>query len=245
MTCQRAQDWLLQAEEPRPERCPSPELAEHIHTCPVCGALTAELLQLERAWREVPLPASAETAQKAFLERLESPPVHRLSLPRTRPLLRSRWALAASILFIVGLGGWFLLTTSQAQASAEVVDSLIDWNLDLAEAGSPADRERIYADRAAALRTRLQKANLPQEEKELAEKLLENGSWLAENDDPMGAADRFNDVADQLLERMNAANRHGNHKELRRQAHRYQRVTDMGIKEIKKAMKGPRKGRHK
>ena len=33
MDCQRVQDWLLQAEDPRPERCPG-EVADHLRRCP-------------------------------------------------------------------------------------------------------------------------------------------------------------------------------------------------------------------
>ncbi len=230
MDCHEAQEWLLQSEDPRPERCGSPQLADHLQTCHACSALTRELLQLEQGWREIPLPAAVEPARLAFLDQLAhtqtAPSVRRPARP-ARAWTR-RWALAASLLVAAGLGIWLLLSTPRASASSEVVDSLIEWNLDLAQA-SATERERIYANQAPALRRQVQKTALPREERELAEKLLENGSWLAENDDPMGEADRFNDVADQLLERMNKATLKGNSRELRRLARRYQRVAEVGL----------------
>jgi hypothetical protein len=138
-------------------------------------------------------------------------------------------AVAACLLLGTGIGGWIALDATRSTASAEVVDHLIDWNLELAQAPSAAERSRIYADRAEPLRQAVQKAKLPGEERELAERLLANGSWLADHDDLMTEADRFTDVADQLLLRIDAASRRGNDKELRRLTHLYTRVTQQGI----------------
>ena len=60
MDCTQTRDWLLQAEDPRPERCSSPEAAEHLQGCAACRSFATELGQLERNWREIPLPAAAE-----------------------------------------------------------------------------------------------------------------------------------------------------------------------------------------
>jgi hypothetical protein len=230
MDCPQVRNWLLQAEDPRPERCPSAELTHHLRTCAACDELAWQLLQLEQSWREIPIPDSVERARAEFLEQF---PAHSATpIPTTVPLRRRwappSWAVAAVLLLAVGLGT-ALLSTPRATASAEVVDRLIDWNLDLAQAPSPTERSRIYTEQVDAMRGALRRAKLPGSEQELAEKLLENGSWLAENNDPTAEADRFNDVADKLLERLDAARARGTTKELRRLARSYGRVAKYGI----------------
>ena len=80
----------------------------------------------------------------------------------------------------------------------DVIDELIDWNLELS--GISLDqRLRVYSERHDEFQKALAKAKLDDPERELAEYLLANGSWLAINVDPIGALDLFNGVADKLL----------------------------------------------
>src|SRR5262245_44288430 len=167
MDCQRAQDWLLQAEDPRPGCFPA-EVAEHVGRCPTCGQLGLQLARLEQAWRQQPLPPSAETARAAFLKRLPSRPnslgPRRLRFPRLTP---PRWAIAALVLLTVGMSAWLLWPAPGVQASGDVVGQLIDWDLQLSEAPTAAERSRIFARQAEALKEGLHQAEMPAEDRDL------------------------------------------------------------------------------
>ena len=73
MDCRQVQDWLFDADDPRPERCDVPEVAKHLATCAACQARAVELVRLQESWRSIPLPASADEARLAFLEQLPPP----------------------------------------------------------------------------------------------------------------------------------------------------------------------------
>ena len=229
MDCQHVQEWLLHSDITDPELSGPSELAGHLRSCSACRELAAELAQLEQNWREIPVPSSAATAKAAFLDQLE-PQARTLPAAAKRSrrfVLRS--AIAASLFLAAGVGGLLLLDQSRANAAPGVVDRLIDWNLELAEAPSSAGRTSIYAERVYHLRTELAGADLPESERAFAEELLANGQWLAENDDPTAEADRFTEVADALLTKMDAASAAGNAKELRRLTRLYARVAAQGI----------------
>ena len=87
------------------------------------------------------------------------------------------------------------------------VDRLVELNVDLAQSATPEERQQIYEEKAASLKVTLASAKLAPDDRELAETLLENSKWLTRNDDPMAAADRFNDIADQFVSRMDAVRR--------------------------------------
>jgi hypothetical protein len=226
MNCQRAQDWLLQADCPRRlEEAPA-EVSGHVRTCADCQRLIARLERLERRWREEPLPASAAGARDAFLRRLPATPPAAVRLPRrTLP----RWLMAAGVFLALGLGAWLLLPAPTVQASDDLVERLLDWNLDLSQAPSAADRARLYAERAPALEADLHKHGVPHGDREVAEKLLETAGWLAQHNDPVEEAERFNALADQFLERLHAATPHGDERLLARLARRYQRLAEQGL----------------
>jgi hypothetical protein len=231
MNCPQAQAWLMEAEDPRPERCGSPEVAAHLHGCAACRELAARLLRLERAWRALPVPPDAEKARATFVERLprlmgaEAAPRVR----RPRRWLPPRWVAAALILLTVGLSSWLLFPTPASFASTDLVERLVDWNLDLSEARSLKERQRIFDGQVENLRAALRNGDLPPEDQQLAEVFLENGEWLAAHDDPVAEADRFNDVADQLLKRTHAAEERGNAHDLRRFARHLRKVEEKGI----------------
>ena len=128
----------------------------------------------------------------------------------------------------VGVGVGLLMPLRKA-ASADVIERLVDWNLNMACTPSAADRDRLYADQAADLKAEVLKARLPSGDRGFAESLLETAPWLARNQDPLAEADRFNDVADQLVTRMNLATRGGDHDRVERYARLYRRVRELGI----------------
>ena len=109
----------------------------------------------------------------------------------------------------------------------DLIDRLIDWNLDLA-AARVNDRAHL-AEKAARLQGDVSRIALPPADRELAESLLQTGTWLAANDDPLGVAERFDAVADQLLGRIQAAADAGERKRTDRLSRRYRRVLKRGI----------------
>jgi hypothetical protein len=99
---------------------------------------------------------------------------------------------------------------AMASPASPLVSKLVDWNVDLAEADSAEERAEIN-DEAATLREEVQKelegSNLSPEDRELADKLMKNGTWLVAHteSDPLAEAERFEDIADKLLDRTQAA----------------------------------------
>ena len=79
------------------------------------------------------------------------------------------------------------------------MERLIDLNVDLLQAESRDERARIYAGKERDLKVMLVKASLPADEREFAKTLLETGSWLTKNNDPMAEAERFDDIADKVV----------------------------------------------
>jgi hypothetical protein len=143
---------------------------------------------------------------------------------------RSRRTYAAVLAVIAAsLAGVFFLHTSQSQANPELVASLIDWNLDVAQAATPKERTRLYDEKAADLKATVAKTNLPREDRELAQTLLETSSWLTRNDDPLAVADRFNDIADKLVVRIDAATTAKNELQVVLLADTYSRVAEVGV----------------
>jgi hypothetical protein len=230
MDCTQAREWLLYAEELRPEAAGFPAVAQHLDACPACARLATRLRQLEAAWKQQPLPQAAGSAKAAFLRRLATLPARPAASPSRWRVSVPRWAVAASILFAIGITALLVLPSQEAQAAPGVVDRLLEWNLDLASAATPDQRSRIYTERAEVLQQELKNAGLPAEQSKLADRLLSNGSWLATNDDPLAEADRFTTLADDLLVGMNHAQNKGNDKELAKLARHYQRLTEQGIK---------------
>src|SRR5262245_1243041 len=231
MNCQQVQDWLLQADDPRPDRCGSPELAGHVEQCDSCRRLADQLVRLEQAWRNIPLPAGADRARIMFLDQMTCPSVIQSLARRSwfRDPIPRRWAVAAVILIAVGAGALLLFQTPPTHAAPDVVERLIDWNLDLTRARSPDERGRIHAGQATRLKEEIQRAKLPPDDRELAETLLANGSWMAENDDPPDVADRFDHLADQLVAQMDTATHRKDARRINRLAALYCRVAEQGV----------------
>jgi hypothetical protein len=202
MNCATARDWLLSADT----AAASPDLAAHLQGCPACAALARDIVALEARWRARPLPANAATSKAAFLAHLANPAT---PAPQAAPAPR-RWreflGWATALVLLIGAGAVVLVfgPGRDAEAHPDVIEQLVDWNIDLSEA-APADRERIYHERREALQKSLGKALLDADDRKLAERLLDNGGWLAGHEDPVEELDRFTGVADTLLERIEAA----------------------------------------
>jgi hypothetical protein len=205
-------------------------VARHLRKCLACRRLAGHLAQLEHTWRQQPLPLSAEPARLAFLERLAEPILPLPTRPARRRWVPGRWtAAAALVLLAVGLGALILAPFSQPQPAADVITQLVDWNLELSRAETDADRQRIHESHAVILAQAVQNAGLTDEDQRLAETLLTNGAWLAQHDDPLAEADRFTDLADQLVKQMQTATEHGKEQDLARLTQQYHQITQRGI----------------
>ena len=240
MICERVRDWLLRAERPG-RLADAPEgVSAHVRECPECQSLIGRLERLEQKWRDQPVPASAHQLRDSFIQRL-NPPVE----PR-RPV--RHWfapaasAIAASLLLTIGLTVWLLSDTSKAHADSEVLAQLIDWNMDLSEAASPEERQEIFARRADALKADLSRSRLSGDDRTFAEQLLDNGAWLAANEEPLEEADRFDAVADQLLARVESAAQRSDSAATEKLARQYNRVATQGIDAKLDRVKAPGDG---
>jgi len=200
MTCDDTREWLLSCDQPT---VGSAEALAHLETCPACRQVQAGIVRIEENWRARPLPARSQQAKHAFLERLATPA--RPEAKRTRRFAVPSWVMAAAVFLVVGSGILFFWPTQQVEAHPDVLDQLIEWNLQMSEASTAADRKRIYRDRHELLKRSLKQARLNQQEHDLGESLLDNGAWMADNEDPVEELQRFNQVADRLLEHVHFA----------------------------------------
>jgi hypothetical protein len=231
MDCREVQDWLLRADDLRSESCGSADADEHLEGCVDCRTLRGRLMALEQAWRELPLPGQSDLAKAAFLARLPKLTAAAFPLGRhssAHRLLRWVAAIAASLL-IVGVGVWVFHGGQEAQASDDLLDELLDWNLRLTQAQSPDERSEVYARKAELLRSAIDKARLPREQADVAKTLLENGQWLARHQDPAIAAERFDGLAGRLLELAREAGEKGNHKRMNSLLRQYSLVVRSGV----------------
>jgi len=148
---------------------------------------------------------------------------------RPRGWFQRRGLAAASVLLVVGLGSLLLFRSHEAQAAPDVVEHLIDWSLDLAQAPSRDERTRIYTGQVEDIKATLAKTQLQPEDRELAETVLATSSWLIEHDDPMTQADRFGDIADKVVARLDAATAAHDEQRIVTLANAYGRLTDLGV----------------
>ncbi len=227
MICERVQDWLLRSERPG-RLADAPEgVTLHVRACPACQDLIRCLERIEQKWRNEPVPVTAHAVRDSFMSRLNPP-------AQPRPTFR-RWfapaasAIAASLLLAIGLSVWLLSGTPKARGESDVLAQLVDWNMEMSEAGSAAERQQIFARKADSFKADLARAPLAGEDRRFAETLFENGAWLAANEEPLEEAERFDAVADQLLSRVETAANHQDGVAVKKFARQYDRVASQGI----------------
>jgi hypothetical protein len=190
MTCDEIRESLFSAEQP------DAAVVEHLQSCAACRELAAKMKAVETMVRSVPTPPEAARSQASFLQLL-SPTV---PAPHRRRVMASfGWATTAGVLLAVGVTAFLLAPSRETQAQTHVVDALVEWNLQLSETNEPDERERLHRDRLPQLQQAVRTAKLSPREQNLANQLLDHGEWLARNDDPLDAAERFQDLADAVL----------------------------------------------
>jgi hypothetical protein len=234
MNCRDVQEWLLEAEDPRPQWCSLPAAADHLEACDACQRFANRLAQLEQTWQSLPAPPQADRAKAAFLQRLAEPAVPAApTIQRATPVSRRhvlRWcAASAASLLATGAGGWLFLSQQEARGAEDLLDRLVDWNIRITDASSEAQRSQLYAEQAGQLRRALDGANLPPEQAKLAADFFENGAWLVSHRDPIVEAGRFDGLADRLLQLARAAGAGSNPKRMHRLLAQYNRVLESGI----------------
>ncbi len=143
---------------------------------------------------------------------------------------RSRRALAAVLLFTAAsLGFVMFIMLPEAQAGPDLVEHLVDWNLDLALVPRLEERDQLYVESVVGMKATLATAKLSKPDRSLADTLMENSSWLVRNDDPVAKAKRFNEIADMLVDRLNAVTSTTDEKRIEKLAHAYRRLAEHGV----------------
>ena len=211
MTCDEVRPILLAADSAHPAN-QSAEVRAHLDVCRECCKFTERLFRLERDWKNLPMPAGADAAKQAFLRRLAGD-VARPAKPSRWPWLPrlSRPAIAgivaASLLLTVSLAAWRLSPgvreASRETAKAKLLDDIVDWNLSLAEANE-TERAKLLKE-APKFQAKLQLMSFNPDDRQFAETLLDKAAVLAQNSDPLVAAEHFDAVADQVQQRLEKA----------------------------------------
>jgi hypothetical protein len=223
MNCPQAQEAILLGDNSS-DPVFQAELRRHIAQCAECQAISQRLNHLETIAAQLPTPGSAD-AKTATLQRLRT-----LEIPPTprRLVLRPMFLSAVAALLIVGVAlGLYFHSTNQPTPPT-VVDRLIDWNLELADAPT-TQQSAIFTARAAVLQSEAHDAALSQDDRELASTLLEHGTWLCVNNDPIDRAEKFSDLSDLILLRMHRAAANNDLQALERLSHRYNQIVRSGV----------------
>jgi hypothetical protein len=223
MTCQAIQDQILMSDDPK---ALSSDVAAHVATCPACAEFARRAVVIEAAGGRLATPIDSEAAKRQMLRRVRA---ERSAASRPvvlRIFARPVWGLVAAMLVIgIGLGFYASRTTE----GAVVVDQLVDWNLEMADAKAPADREQLYMSRASALDSAVRRASLESEDRQLAMSLLEHGAWLVKHNDPVDEAERFSELADQLVVRLDRAAAADDQKAMQRLGRDCERLIQRGV----------------
>lgn len=230
MTCESARDWLLQADTPTNLAAAPVEVKAHVGTCAGCQKRIRDIAAFEANWRSLPVSPRAEVAKTRFLKHLQQPTP---AVPPARPKRLTKalaWIGVAALFLIAGAGILFYWPNQQpVQAQSDVIEQLVDWNLELTEAPTPADRERIFTEKHEKLKVRIKQDKLNDADRELAENLLANGTWLVKNDDPVEELHRFNRMAERMMEKMQHASDRADAQLAERMARQYAKIAERGI----------------
>ncbi len=244
MDCTQAQHELLTADDPGAASLRT-DIAQHLRTCPACAKTLALLLRIEQTGRQLPVPDST-AARAAFLQALKpaTPRVVPASRPRSaRPRINWRsLAAAAVILIAVALTVLFLRLGRANRSLAEdtTVDRLLDWNLKIADEDSPNARATIFATQLDAMKSQVDRAALPADQRQLAVRLLENGSWLSTHPDPLESAEHFDQVASLVVDQLHAAATNDQAKAAARLTRQLNRLANQGLAPQMKRAKSAR-----
>src|SRR6185312_2786403 len=79
------------------------------------------------------------------------------------------------------------------------------------------------------LKEQTDQAALPDDQRQIASKLLENGSWLSSHPDPLAGAEHFDEVANLVLDQLNTAATKNQPKAVERLSNQYDRLTTHGL----------------
>jgi hypothetical protein len=199
-----------------------------------------DLIQLHALliWREGKVVPSTVKTADSNNEPIETPELSEIASLPNRPakrftLKRARWATVAALACVTfGLSFFaiFLLPPSrEVEAGPEVVEQLVSWNVDIAQAQSHDERQNIFDTRAESMRDLLTVSKLSQEDRELGQTLVDNGAWLTSNDDPVAEAERFGEIAEKLLSRLDTATGINDKKRIVKFADSYSRLTEYGV----------------
>ncbi len=223
MNCPQAQEAILLGDHPA-DPVFQAELQSHIAQCAECQRISQQLKHLEALAAQLPAPGSAQAKAAALehLRSLEIPPAPR------RLILRPMFLSAVAALLIVGVSTGLYIHHTNQPAPPTVVDRLIDWNLELADAPT-TQPSAIFTARAAVLQSEAHDASLSTDDRELADTLLEHGAWLSVNSDPIDRAEKFSDLSDLILLRMHRAAANNDLQALQRLSQRYDLVVGNGI----------------
>jgi hypothetical protein len=203
--------------------------------------------QTGESWRTPRVPAECGNVLAAFVEKptgfekpgmsakkgkavkRQKPAKPAQAKPMVQPWRPMRWIAVAAMLFIgVIVVGLLLPGPSQASGS-DVVDRLVEWNLEMANAGAK-ERQHLLEEHEAKLKSDLHDAQLSPEERELADELFEYGRRLAITDDPVTEAEVVAGIAAKLLSRAAVAVEQGNEKETECCGRRYGRFNEYAVK---------------
>jgi hypothetical protein len=223
MDCQAAQDAILRSDDPATSGFGDSELARHVSACAACQQMIEQLERIERVAATLLVTPGVEAARDGVIAQgFESQraadagedPAAEAASPAGRS--RSRWflgprSIAAAAVLLLGVGLTFWLWGQRnvggvdGDAEVAVVEQLIDWNLAVADASAPQDRQRIYDSTAPRMQQVVQRARMSDADRRTARRLLENGAYLSRHDDPGDRAEKFCDLSDVLVGRMDVA----------------------------------------
>lgn len=223
-------------------------VANHLAACVACNHLARKLRRLEKAVRSLPEPIDMAAAKDRFIAKLQimdlEPAPQPMSMPaqaRRRRVVRksnifwriadSRLTAAALVMLVIGGSIWtYRAREHQLIASAQAMNSLVEWNLRLAEAKSTAERKRLYDARAEAEKQLASRAHLNAADRKQANTLIENVEFLSTNEDPLAEADHFSQVAEVLITKMDSLASKAP-ETMDRLSDTYYRVVDQGIQQ--------------
>jgi hypothetical protein len=198
MNCELAQDVIFQSDDP--EAVPDADVARHVQACGNCRAVVERLARIEDVARGLTVPVIDQDHADS---RGVGNPVPQGAARGRRTFLRPMWvgAVAALLLIGVGLGLWMW----PQEPGAQVVENLIDWNLQLADADAPQERERIYKSTAPQMESAVRRAKFSDEDRATAARLLADGAWLSQHGEPTARAEKVCDLTELLVGRMDTA----------------------------------------